>query len=284
MHIGARSAHSTLRSLVTVLALAALMLAAAGCAKLQARDQLNKGVKAYKANKFEQAIEHFKNAIQLDQKLDIAKLYLATACAAQYVPGGENEENLRNANCAIEQFKKVMEAETTSRSNRMLSLKGLGSLYMNMKKFDEANGFFRKATELDPNDQYNFYSIAVIDWTQAFTARIALRTELGVKPDEPIKDKKACQGLKEKSSEKVEEGMKMLQRSIEIQKDYSDAMAYLNLLYRERADIQCDDPEARKADLALADEWVEKAKATMQAKLEKAKEQHGIVMPEKPTQ
>ena len=46
-------------------------------------------------------------------------------------------------------------------------------------------------------------------------------------------------------------------------------MAYMNLMYRERADIQCDDPAARAADLKTADEWVDKTMATKKAKAEK---------------
>ena len=34
-----------------------------------------------------QAIEHFKNAVNLDGDLKVAKMYLATAYAQQYVPG-----------------------------------------------------------------------------------------------------------------------------------------------------------------------------------------------------
>ena len=45
-----------------VLALAALVSLAAGCNKLKARDQLNKGVQQYKAAHYEAAIDHFKNA------------------------------------------------------------------------------------------------------------------------------------------------------------------------------------------------------------------------------
>src|SRR5437879_2151756 len=88
----------------------ALLLATSGCTKLRARDQLNKGVQAYKASKFETAIERFKTAIELDPQLDVAKLYLATACVAQYVPGGDNPENVRMADCAIDEYKKVLDS------------------------------------------------------------------------------------------------------------------------------------------------------------------------------
>ena len=45
-----------------------VLLFTAGCSKLKARDQLNKGVQAYKAAKYDSAIEHFKNAVALDEK------------------------------------------------------------------------------------------------------------------------------------------------------------------------------------------------------------------------
>ena len=60
-----------------VLAIAA-SLTGVGCDKLRARDQLNKGVVAYKNAKYKDAIEHFKNAVDLDPNLTNARLYLAT--------------------------------------------------------------------------------------------------------------------------------------------------------------------------------------------------------------
>src|SRR5579872_3789000 len=73
---------------VVMLSAAALaLLFAAGCNKLKARDQLNKGVQAYKNAKFEEAINRFQNAVALDPSLLNARLYLATAYAQQYVPG-----------------------------------------------------------------------------------------------------------------------------------------------------------------------------------------------------
>jgi tetratricopeptide (TPR) repeat protein len=262
--------------LLALAAMMALLLATTGCTKLRARDQLNKGVQAYKANKFEQAITHFQNSIQLDPSLNVAKLYLATACAAQYVPGGDSAENVRNAECALDNFKKVLETDPKN----VLSLKGIASLYLNMKKFEEAKEWNRKAIEVDPSDQDNYYSVAVIDWTQSYVPRTEARLKAGLTdPATPLaKDKKLCEELRTANMDKVEEGIQMLNKSLDIKKDYDDAMAYMNLLYRERADYQCTDPAAREADLKSADEWVEKAKTTRQAKADKAKEQHGIVL------
>ena len=79
-----------------------------GCNKLRARDQLNKGVQAYKNAKYEDAIEHFKNAVDLDPSLINARLYLATAYAQQYIPGADSPDNNRYAEQAIEVFKQVL--------------------------------------------------------------------------------------------------------------------------------------------------------------------------------
>src|SRR5581483_4342164 len=87
--------------ILALVAVAALALSSAGCNKLRARDQLNKGVASYKNARYAQAVEHFKNAVNLDPGLANAKIYLAAAYVAQYIPGVDSPENLQNANNAI---------------------------------------------------------------------------------------------------------------------------------------------------------------------------------------
>jgi tetratricopeptide (TPR) repeat protein len=263
-----------------IIAVALGLLATTGCAKLMARDELNKGVQAYKASKFESAIEHFKNAIAKDPSLAVAKLYLATACVAQYVPGGDSPENLRYADCAIQQYQNVLQEPGAPKATQVLSTKGLASLYFNMKKFDQAKEYDKKAIDLDPQDADNYYSVAVIDWTESYLPRMEARGKLALKPDDPIKDKKVCEDIKTKNEDKVKEGIDMLDKAMNLRKDYDDAMAYLNLMYRERADIQCGDADARAADLKLADDMVERAMNVKRMKAEKANEKSagGIVL------
>ena len=59
-------------------ALGGMIVFMSGCDRLRARDQLNKGVEAYKSQKYEAAINHFQQATQLDPTLPMAKSYLAT--------------------------------------------------------------------------------------------------------------------------------------------------------------------------------------------------------------
>jgi tetratricopeptide (TPR) repeat protein len=160
------------------------------------------------------------------------------------------------------------------------SVKGIASLYFNMKKFEQAKEYHEKAKQLDPNDPEEYYSIAVIDWTQSYAPRQEERAKLGLKPEDPLKDKKICESLRDRNVSKVDEGIQNLTKALQLRPDYDDAMAYLNLLYREKADLECGNPDARMADLKTADDWVDKTMATKKSKAEKLAQKGGIVTTE----
>ncbi len=111
--------------------LVAMMVSLTGCDRLKARDQLNKGVEAFKAGKYEEAITHFQNAERLDPKLPTAKAFLATALAQNVVPGLTTPDNLKTAQQAIDTFQEVLATDPTD----VNSLKGVASLYFNIKKW-----------------------------------------------------------------------------------------------------------------------------------------------------
>ena len=261
---------------LAVLAAATMLFTVTGCNKLRARDQLNKGVQAYKGAKYEEAINHFQDAVSLDPTLINAKLYLATAYAQQYIPGADTPDNNKFALEAIKQYEEVLQRDPKS----VNSVKGIAYLYLQMKQFDKAKEYYRKATELDPNDPEPYYSIGVIDWTQTYQPRMEARAKLGMKPDDslPAKDKKVCQEVKDNNSANIQEGLDNLKKALDLRTDYDDAMAYMNLMFRERADVECDDPAARASDLKEADSWVDKTMATKKAKAEKQPGAQGITM------
>jgi len=272
------------RFLVVLAVLASLT----GCDKLRARDQLNKGVQSYRSAQYDAAIEHFKNAVSLDPNLSVARLYLATAYAQQCVPGVDTPENTRNCNQGIAEFKNQLEKNPGD----IGSLKGIAALYFNMASgaskpedkiqyLDQAKQFHTEVIKSDPSDPEAYYSVAVIDWTEAYKTRMDAKQAAGIRAEEPIKDKKLCSDLQAKNQEKVQEGIEDLNKSLQLRKDYDDAMAYLNLLYREKADLECGDPAARTQDLATADDWVKKTMDTRKAKAEKQQGPGGIVLDEK---
>ncbi|HKW16038.1 MAG TPA: tetratricopeptide repeat protein [Terriglobales bacterium] len=252
--------------ILALIAVAALALSTASCDRLKARDQLNKGVASYKNARYEQAVEHFKNAVTLDPSLSNAKIYLAAAYVAQYIPGVESPENLQNANNAIAQYKAVLDKDPKN----VNSVKSLAGLYFQMKKFDDAKTYNQRAVELDPNDPEAYYSIGVIDYWKLFTPLQEEKSKAGLRADEPLKDKKLCASLRDKDSGTLQEGLDSLNKAMSLRQDYDDAMAYMNLLYRQKADRECDQPDQAAQDRKAADDWLDKAMAARKEKAEKA--------------
>jgi tetratricopeptide (TPR) repeat protein len=262
---------------VLAVATLSLLTMVTGCSKLQARDQLIKGVQAYKNGKFEEAIDHFQKAEQLDPTLANAPLYLATAYAQQVVPDANTPENLKNAQLAVSAYQQVLAKDPKD----LNALKGIAAVYLNTGKTDQAKEWQRKVTEADPNDPVAHYTIGVVDWRVAYRNAIAVRNGLGLQDNgDMIKDKAACQKLVEQNGPLVDEGIKELQTAVNLRPGYDDAMSYLSLLYRRKADLDCGDEAAHKADMAMFDQWRDKTMATRKANEEKKNQQTpgGITM------
>src|SRR2546427_7945230 len=83
-HATAHATNRLARRSTALLALALLAFTASACNKLKARDLLNKGVASFKGGQYDDAVEKFKQAKDLDPDLTTARLYLATAYASQY--------------------------------------------------------------------------------------------------------------------------------------------------------------------------------------------------------
>jgi tetratricopeptide (TPR) repeat protein len=267
--------------LVTVLAVAAALLGTAGCKKLEARDELNKGVQAYKNANYEQAIEHFKDAVRLDDDLKVAKLYLATAYRSQYVPGVDSPDNIAMAQQALDGYKEILERDP----NDVGSITGTAWLYMQMHKWDQARDYYQRALKIEPNNPDLYYSIGFVDWSESYESAAAVKAKSGLRVEDELKskqDQKVCAELRAKEASTVDEGLKMLQTAIDKREDYDDAMAYMNLLYRRKAnDITCDDAQARAEYVKTANDWSDKAMAARKKKAEelaKKNQQTGIVL------
>src|SRR2546425_256835 len=255
-----------------------LILAAglSGCSKWRARDLLNKGVAAYKNAQYDTAIEDFKEAKDLDPGLMNARLYLATAYASQYIPGAPSEQNMRLGTQAVNEFKEVLEKDP----NNLSATDGVGSILFQMagtpydpKKFEESKSFHQKHIDLRPNDPEPYYWIGVIDWTLAFRANGEARAAYNrdhvqkqVKDTDPL-PAALRSDYTSKFGPLVEEGITNLLKSIQVKPDYDDAMAYLNLLYRRKADM-VESADERAALLNQADDLVDKVKEIKQKRAE----------------
>jgi tetratricopeptide (TPR) repeat protein len=256
--------------------LAVVVAAGSGCNKLKARDLLNKGVANFKNGQYDVAVEDFKEAKDLDPSLLNARLYLATAYASQYIPGAPSEENIQRGNAAINEFKGVLEKDP----NNLSAIDGIGSILFQMsgqpfnpQKFQESKTYHQKHIDLKPTDPEPYYWIGVIDWTLAFRGNAEMRTEYNKDHiNKQIKETDALPAAVRtqfvgKYGQLVDEGITSLQKAIQLRPDYDDAMAYLNLLYRRKADM-AETADERASYQKQADDLVEKVKEIKQKRAE----------------
>jgi tetratricopeptide (TPR) repeat protein len=250
--------------------------AAGGCKwidALKARDQLNKGVGAFRNAQFQQAIVFFKTAVDLDPKLLNARLYLATAYAQQYIPGGDSPENVKIGKQAVEAFEDVLKQDP----NNLTAIASIAQLFYNMRDFDKAKEYQRRRLQVSPNDPEPYYWIGVINWATTYPRRMQVRRDLNLtmpkdinRPDilPPLPEKARAQ-LEQDNKPLVDEGIQALQKAMELKPNDENAMTYINLMYREKADYEAD-ASAREEDLKLAEEWVEKVLNTRKQAAAKA--------------
>jgi tetratricopeptide (TPR) repeat protein len=245
---------------------AGLLVFTSGCEKLQSRDQMNKGVKSYKAMKYGDAVKHFQEAVQLDPTNDNAQLYLATSYMTQWVPGVDTSDNKKNYQMAKQEFENILKREPSN----SLALASLASMAYNSAAsgtqeqkqvaLDEAKKWNQRRIEVNPKESEAYYYLGVIDWAQAFPPIREARADQKMNPNDPgpMKDPKVRQQLQAKYSAMIDDGIENLKKCLDLDKENEDAMSYMNLLLREKAVIE-NSPDAAKADIAQAEDWSNKS-------------------------
>ena len=216
--------------------LAAIVLSGCGfITQLQARNLLNKGVKAFTEQKYSEAAEYFKQSIDLDPTFEVARLYLATAYTSQFIPGSPDPNSVEMAHKGIETFEQVVDLDKENPNvNAMVSI---ASLYYQLGDTDKSKEWCRKILEADQQNAEALYRIAVIDFDAANEMSGLQGENVSILTPE---EKEAC--LKD-----IQEGLTVIEQAINIKPDYFDAMEYQNLLLREQAKFESD--EEAKAEL-----------------------------------
>ena len=244
-----------------VAAAAALFILAAGfsgCNKLKARDLLNKGVAAFKEGQYDRAVDEFQKAKEAD--------------ATQYIPGAPSEQNKKLGEQAVAEFKEVLEKDPKN----LNAIDGIGSILFQMagtpyepKMFEESKKYHQMHITQKPEDPEPYYWIGVIDWTLSFRGNAELRKDYNEKNlKKQVKENDALPASVRgdyvtKYGTMIDEGIENLKKAIELRPDYDDAMAYLNLLYRRKADA-VDSADQRAELLKQADDLVDKVKEVKQ--------------------
>jgi tetratricopeptide (TPR) repeat protein len=228
--------------LAVLVIIAALPLSGCGfVTKLRARDSLNKGVKAFTEQKYDEAAKFFEESIRLDPTFQVARMYLATTYTSQFVPGSSDPKSNEMAEKAVATFKDVIETDKSSPNiNAMLSI---ASLYYQLKRYDESKEWCRKIQQIDPQNAEALYRIAVINFDDSLK-----KTGLQGENVEFLNVDEKTHTIAD-----IDEGLQVLDKALQLRPDYFDAMEYQNLLWREKAKFEKDEKAKneliRKADM-----------------------------------
>lgn len=253
-----------------LVAVGVLSVFSLGCEKqisfLKARNELNKGVQSFTAADYQTAVTRFGRALEYDPTLTDARAYQAYAYMNQFYPGSQDPENLKLAQQALDGFQQVLATD----EENILAVSSMAALYFNMKEFEKAEQWHLRRIELamaqepiDPTAADSYYTIGVIKWTDSYEPRMNARADMNMQPTEPgpLKDAERRQELAQTTIPAIESGLEALTKALEVNPDYADAMIYLNLLERERADF-AESQEEYDEHIASANQWVDKALAT----------------------
>ena len=216
------------------------------------QDLLNNGVRAFKQGKYSEAVQAFEGALNAAPNDATTHLYLGLAHFSPWVPGRTTPENQMHASTAEREFQRVLALDPPNKT----ALASLAAIAFQQKKWDEAKSWYEKVLTVDSNDKVAYYTLGVIAWCKAFPVRLEARKKAGMRPEDPGPLPPSVRfDVANQNFTIVNDGIAKIQKALEIDPRYDDAAAYLNLLYREKADIE-ESADAYKADIQKADEMV----------------------------
>jgi len=255
----------------------AIALFLTGAAALWSEDWhewFSKGMEAFKAARYEEAARAYQAAIRLAPREVTPHIQLGTVWMSEYIPGANSPENVELARKAEAEFQEVLKIEPDNEtailsiaSLRYQEALGEQDPAQKQQKLNDAASFYARVVGIDPRNKEAYYSRGVIGWATWYSAWFAAREKLGMRPEDPgpLIDPAVRKKLKERYSPLLEQAVSDLEKALELEPMYDDAMAYMNLLVRERADLD-DTPEQYKSDIQEADRWVDKAVASKRKK------------------
>lgn len=254
------------RSLVVLAPILLVAPMLTGCDKVKARVELKKGNTFYQQESYNKALPQFQKGLELDPDATFAWRSVGLTALALYRPGDENPQNRQYAETAIDAFEKYLVdyPEDTKVQEYLMTT------YVNAKKYDEALEYIDQQLRENPERgaQLERYRITILmqagrldeAWQLAQKFQGPEKPEIlysvGVSSwDKSYNDPTFDATTRERI---VDTGLEALKQALDIKPDYFEAMAYYNLLFREKAKLALD-PEKRLEYTALADQWAKKA-------------------------
>jgi tetratricopeptide (TPR) repeat protein len=277
-----------------VLLLAATAMVGTACSEVRGRRLLQKANGLYRNGQYAEAVALFNEAERFVPNLWLLWINKGYTCRSMMIPGAKTPENEAAVTCALDAFKRVpelapgdprgpalyvqtlFEAERFETLAKMYqdrfakdpkdveALQGLIQVYSKWPNhLDEALEWHRKKLEVSPNDAEAHYSAGVFIWQQLFTrGGGADRAAFDPRPD-PNKPKQIkiapAMGrddlVGQQRVDLADEGIQMLEKAVALRPKYHEAMAYVNLLYRQKSYAYFEQPKEWQRWVDKSTEW-----------------------------
>jgi tetratricopeptide (TPR) repeat protein len=247
-------------------------------AKASARNEVDQGVQAFRQAQYEDAIAHFQQAVALDPDFVVARMYLAATYLQVFEPGVDTPDNVVLATRALEQYSEVLRNNPSD----VESLKGLAYLKLQLNDFDEARQAYAKAIAVNPADPELLYAAAVANWSMANSGITAEKAKLDAETEYSLILSEGCPDVRTRFLPDIDSAIAMLNKAISLRKDYIDAMTYMDMLYRSRAELECGSKKNFKADIKQSNEWADRAAAARKKQAEAVPKEGQEQAPNKP--
>jgi tetratricopeptide (TPR) repeat protein len=235
--------------------------------KLQSRDYLNKGVKAFTDQKYADAVTYFNKSIELDDSIEETHMYLATAYMMQFIPGSMEPNNEAYADKAIETFSSVVEESEKKGTPNVNAMLAIANLHYQLKDIDQTRKWCNRILDLEvkteedkKNQAEAHYRIAVMLYDNVHE-RTGIIGEKVQELDQEDKDQILAY---------IDEGLEHLDKAVEMRTNYFDAMMYQNLLWREKEKM-VEDKDAKQELIKMADKaYANAVRLQLEAQAEEA--------------
>jgi len=243
------------RQRIGVAALGGLLVFLTGCEAvvngLKANYAVKQGNDLYKAQGYLKSVEWYRYATYLRPELAIAYKNAAFAYMGEYKPGSKHPKDLRYAQGAIDNLKRYLDRVPGERDSENYLL----TMYLQTERYDEAAAYFQEAlkngnrdpaetsemmlrigmiyakkgdfesslewykkrAEIEKDNPEALYTIGVLCWDKVFHAPLTIDLD--------------------RRKQLIDMGLDYLTRAMTLRDNYFEAVAYVNLLNREKAKV-----------------------------------------------
>jgi tetratricopeptide (TPR) repeat protein len=276
------------RRLVSFLMFGALALALPGCDSIRFRYYMNEANKAYKGQKYEEAIGLYQKVLSIAPNDWTTNYQIAVSLLAMYHPNSTHPKDIEYAGKAATALEKLLamkapDTETADKvrgfyvgllqaanqadkaiafyeelvkkePNSAMFAAQLAGLYAKKPDFPNALKWFQKRAELEPSNKEAWYTIGVLCWERSAKGGLLVADQ-------------------ERIDLLIPTGMKALEKAISLDPDYFESLVYINLLYREKAKLAsaAGDQAAFQAAMEKSQEFTKRAGEARKKNLAAAK-------------